>query len=443
MVLGRNKWLCWTFALAVVLLLTTAGRAEARNLEAELAAARSRAAAASVEVQYLRSATRPMASGLAKARHHAAPARKRTRSAAATVTSTKRQLSARRSHAAAAVAQIEKKRSDATNKHDDRVAFDIGLAIAALIAASVALTWSWVRASDPVAASTRIPVAKVTGAAIGLGLLALIIGAAMKGAGGPVASVGGLIAGLGIALPVAFLLARHSAEVQRGNSRAWFGRERMAPKVLQVIAGTLAALFLVALVAALTDGKGQSRSVTEALRHRATLASLETPKLKIEEQRVAVLRETLQPLEKAVEEKLSAFDMAQRGLHRAQARLGDAKGDERHWRKEVEAAVVREQRRVEREEREAARAREKEEREDAKALGREEREAEEAARRAQEAEACDPNYEGACLHDGIGDYDCAGGSGNGPNYVEGPIYVIGADVFGLDSDGNGIACEDG
>jgi hypothetical protein len=40
------------------------------------------------------------------------------------------------------------------------------------------------------------------------------------------------------------------------------------------------------------------------------------------------------------------------------------------------------------------------------------------------------------------DVDCAGGSGNGPAYVEGPIYVTGDDPYDLDRDGNGIACED-
>jgi hypothetical protein len=54
---------------------------------------------------------------------------------------------------------------------------------------------------------------------------------------------------------------------------------------------------------------------------------------------------------------------------------------------------------------------------------------------------CDPAYSGACLHDGIGDYDCAGGSGNGPNYVTGPIRVRPPDPFGLDRDGDGIGCE--
>ena len=36
---------------------------------------------------------------------------------------------------------------------------------------------------------------------------------------------------------------------------------------------------------------------------------------------------------------------------------------------------------------------------------------------------------------------CAGGSGNGPKYVAGPIYVVGYDEFDLDRDGDGVACE--
>jgi hypothetical protein len=39
------------------------------------------------------------------------------------------------------------------------------------------------------------------------------------------------------------------------------------------------------------------------------------------------------------------------------------------------------------------------------------------------------------------DVDCAGGNGNGPEYVTGPIYVTGDDTYQLDRDGNGIACE--
>jgi hypothetical protein len=52
---------------------------------------------------------------------------------------------------------------------------------------------------------------------------------------------------------------------------------------------------------------------------------------------------------------------------------------------------------------------------------------------------CTPGYK-PCLTP-ASDYDCAGGSGNGPAYAEGPIYVTGSDPYDLDSEGDGIACE--
>jgi hypothetical protein len=54
---------------------------------------------------------------------------------------------------------------------------------------------------------------------------------------------------------------------------------------------------------------------------------------------------------------------------------------------------------------------------------------------------CDPNYKGACLDPNASDYDCAGGSGDGPKYVQGPVTVVGDDHYGLDRDGDGVACE--
>jgi hypothetical protein len=53
---------------------------------------------------------------------------------------------------------------------------------------------------------------------------------------------------------------------------------------------------------------------------------------------------------------------------------------------------------------------------------------------------CDPNYSGACVPI-ASDVDCAGGSGNGPAYVRGPVTVVGSDIYDLDSDGDGIGCE--
>lgn len=61
----------------------------------------------------------------------------------------------------------------------------------------------------------------------------------------------------------------------------------------------------------------------------------------------------------------------------------------------------------------------------------------------QEAPAgnCDPNYSGGCVPIDS-DVDCAGGSGNGPSYVQGPVTVVGTDIYGLDGrDGDGIGCE--
>lgn len=54
--------------------------------------------------------------------------------------------------------------------------------------------------------------------------------------------------------------------------------------------------------------------------------------------------------------------------------------------------------------------------------------------------SCDPNYSGACLDPNASDYDCIGGSGNGPRYT-GTVRVVGDDHYDLDRDGDGIGCE--
>ena len=56
------------------------------------------------------------------------------------------------------------------------------------------------------------------------------------------------------------------------------------------------------------------------------------------------------------------------------------------------------------------------------------------------ASQCHPNYSGACVPI-ASDVDCAGGRGNGPAYVRGPVRVIGRDVYRLDGDKDGIGCE--
>lgn len=63
-----------------------------------------------------------------------------------------------------------------------------------------------------------------------------------------------------------------------------------------------------------------------------------------------------------------------------------------------------------------------------------------SATHSQAQDGCDPNYEGACVPI-ASDVDCAGGSGNGPEYVQGPVTIVGRDIYDLDRDGDGVACE--
>lgn len=52
---------------------------------------------------------------------------------------------------------------------------------------------------------------------------------------------------------------------------------------------------------------------------------------------------------------------------------------------------------------------------------------------------CDSNYSG-CVPV-ASDVDCAGGTGNGPVYISGPVRVIGKDIYRLDGDKDGYGCE--
>jgi len=64
-----------------------------------------------------------------------------------------------------------------------------------------------------------------------------------------------------------------------------------------------------------------------------------------------------------------------------------------------------------------------------------------AAQEEEEAAAasCHPSYD-PCLDPNASDYDCSGGSGDGPEYT-GFVTVSGPDDYGLDSDGDGTGCE--
>jgi hypothetical protein len=56
---------------------------------------------------------------------------------------------------------------------------------------------------------------------------------------------------------------------------------------------------------------------------------------------------------------------------------------------------------------------------------------------------CTSGYSPCLVYHGGADYDCSGGSGNGPYYTEpGVVYTVsGSDPYDLDADGDGSGCE--
>jgi hypothetical protein len=355
---------------------------------------------------------------------------------------------ARRAAARTQVHQIESANRKAEEKHQDKVTSGIGFGLAALILGLIALAWGWFRASAAAAALTRVTLGQAIGLCVGGGFLTAVIGGALTDADGILAVLGSALIGLGIGLAAAFLLARHSAEIQRGRSRPFLRRERWPARVTQVLAAVLGVLCLIALCTAVFAPAAKSSDVPTALETQAAGAG-GTPALAAAEGRVSRLEAKTGPLLVVLHRDKTDLRQAKRALAHAQARMVGAedKADsftrrlvslEAHEQREIEAEERSEQKVLEAEEREHAKALEAEEREYAKALAAEEEEAAEAA----EESACDPSYVGECLQDGIGDYDCAEGSGDGPNYVYSPVEVVGADPFGLDEDGDGVGCQD-
>jgi hypothetical protein len=129
--------------------------------------------------------------------------------------------------------------------------------------------------------------------------------------------------------------------------------------------------------------------------------------------------------------KVRAHHRAARKAHRH----ADQQRRAARHRAEVRARKARHQARIRARRAAARRAR----RAEIRQVHREEREEQGTAVAPEESE-CDPNYAGACLMPNVSDYDCEGGSGNGPYYT-GEVEVVGVDHYGLDADNDGIGCE--
>lgn len=315
--------------------------------------------------------------------------------------------------------KAEEERSEAAKDNDEQVASSAGFAVAALILAVIALAWGWFRASAAVAYLARIPFGQAIGLCVGGGFLAVVVGASVGSAGGLGQVIGVAILSLGLMLPVALLLGRHSAEVQRGRAKPVLGRERVPVRATQVVASLFALLFLLGSGSALFAGEAESDEVSSETRKLAEDKEPSSEALADREDEAAELESEAAPLLAAVQQRQADLDAIERQLRKAKSRLSHAERDARGFARQVLVIEKREVR-----EREA-----------------EEREAREEAETAEEeaAEACSPNYSG-CLDPNASDYDCAGGSGDGPLYT-GTVEVLGYDEYGLDDDGDGIGCD--
>jgi hypothetical protein len=410
-------------SLAACLLLALSPNASAQDLEAGLADAEARAAAAETDAAELESVARLAKAKLEAAKEQAAPVRLEAERAADRVAATEASL--RRTHlqAVATVRKVEEERGDATKDHDEEVASGIGFGIAALLLALIALAWGWFRASAAVAFLTRIQLSQAIGLCVGGGFVAVIVGAAIGSSGGLAEAVGVAILSLGLMLPVALLLGRHSAEVQRGRAKPVLGRERIPVRATQVIAALFALLFLFGFGSALFAGEAESDEIASKTRELAEDEDPSSQALVNAEDAATKLEGSAAPLLAAVHRRNADLDAVERQLGKAESRFSNAERDARGFARRL---LVIERREI--------REREKEERAAAKLIAREEREASEEA-----AEECNPNYSG-CLDPYASDYDCEGGSGDGPLYT-GTVEVIGYDEYGLDDDGDGIGCD--
>ncbi len=413
----RRRRLAAVLLGCVVALMATTP-AFGQDLSAALSSAEVDAANAEARVAEAQAEVAPAQRRYAAASSRARPARTEARAARDEVRAQKTAVAARRRAAERRIARIEADHQGQVEDHDNAVQGGIGVALAALAIAGLALCWGWFRASAPVAWLVAQRRSQAIGLCVGGGIVAVIVGAALSGASGVLGAIGVFLAVLGLCVAFAFLMARHSAQVQAARERPLLGRERLPAwlgRSIAVIAGVLCLALLVGAVfssgpRAIHIGAGMRQAaagVVPANTKRALVSA---------EARAAALEDRAARLSDQQRAARAVLRKARAGLASAQSGLVAAEDEISRLTRRIEVSERQEAHRLQTEE-------------------------QKAIEEAEQAQACDTSYEGECLKDGIGDYDCASGSGDGPNYVYSEVTVVGPDVFGLDANGNGFGCE--
>jgi hypothetical protein len=381
------------------------------SAEAEIAAAEARLAPA--EARYLARSRR------------AAPARRAARSARLRAEGLKEDGVNRQRAAAARIARIEADHQAEVKSHDDQVKSGIGLALAALLAAAIALGWGRFKATAAVLWLTELQPGQALALCVIGGLALLVIGAAISDGGGLVALVGAFLLFAGFVLPTALLLARHSVRIQRGQAKPLLGRGRMPSWVPRSVAVVMGLLALIGFGSAISADGPQPALVSAQLRDRASSPRDDPASRRLAATEAEAVKLQGMASRLGAEQQVACRDLSQarRQLDGAEHRFARAESSARHFSRRLAAISARESREVEAQARRAERQAELESEETEEALSAE----------------CDPNYSG-CLNPSSPDYDCEGGSGDGPDYT-GTVSVLGEDHYGLDDDGDGTGCD--
>lgn len=409
-------------SLLLVVLSLLGGAAWAADPATELSEAESRTASATAEVAAAQEELAAARADHATASRRARPLARQARVRGAEARLLRNELADRQRQARAQVAALEASYEEAEEDRDREVAAGIGFGLAALVAAAIALAWSRFRTSPPVEALTRISLAQALGLCLGGGFLLLVVGGVLADGDGALSALGSFLFGLGLVLPVALLLARHSLEVERGNAKPLLKRKRLPSWLARGVAALLLLLAVGGLGSALfakeptePEISAQSREDTVALERGPGAEKLKEAQAEAEAARQRAVRPLAQ--QRAARAVLRE---ATGTLSRAKNRLVDAQSDARRFGRRLAALEAREARQAEREAEEEA------------ALF-EEIEAEEAEEFEEESPSgCDPNYSG-CVPTYPPDVDCA--------EVGGTVASYGSDPHGLDADGDGSGCE--
>jgi hypothetical protein len=406
-------------ALGVAISLTAFGdQARAADPGTGLSEAESRAVTAEANITSAQAKVDVARNRLSATSRRAVPAARAVRRTRAQARDLRSTLTDRQSQARARISELEAAHTQEVEDHDQEVINGIGTGLAALIGAGIALAWGWFRASTVVAALSRTDLGRALALCLGGGLLLVIVGAALGEAKGPPGAMGALLFGLGFVLPIALLLARHSAEVQRGRANPALKRDRLPSWVPRGVAALLLLLALGGLGSSLFAERPDAFLASAQLRADSTTLESGPDARRLDEATAEAIA-----AQKRAAEPLSELRAARAGLrrvggelHGAKSRLVSAEADQRRFAQRLAVLVARE-------EQEAAKAAAQAERE---SIGQIEEEEEEVS------SGCDSNYTG-CVPVYPPDVDC--------DEVGETVTVVGSDPHGLDADGDLIGCE--